>query len=327
MNRIYQGRVKRIEILNDAKQRDVLANFDEQALKHESGNPLWEHHRIFQDAVNYYLVALAALADPQYAQGNRLIKNLPKRLSAAWNQFPRSTSGQARSLKVSLTDWLGLGPESTFEDACAEILKGNEVDANQRVEALLEFIDSKEMKNGEIRNAAKNIKWFVLKTHNKNYPASYGVVLQSWAKSRLPVWISETRTDDDICWLRDGLKPEFFSKLNASSPYISGSAAIEALKERVEKFDFSKSKQLKGKLLKQLKKLDGDLSFPVPANGALKKPKVDRFSAFCFFKFISASKDTFELLASFFEKPKAKDIERFRGTIDEPPRQIGKALM
>jgi hypothetical protein len=122
MNRIYQGRVKRLEFLNDAKQPEVLADFDEQALTNESGNPLWEHHCIFQDAVNYYLVALAALANPSFAKADRLIADLRNRLREAWDQFPRSKPGPARSLKASLKPWLDLGSGATFEDACMKVL-------------------------------------------------------------------------------------------------------------------------------------------------------------------------------------------------------------
>ena len=53
MNRIYQGRVTKIERL-DSKGNAV-----------ETLNPetLWQHHELFQDAVNYYTLALAAMAE------------------------------------------------------------------------------------------------------------------------------------------------------------------------------------------------------------------------------------------------------------------------
>ncbi|MGH9467312.1 MAG: hypothetical protein ACRD1Y_08145, partial [Terriglobales bacterium] len=47
MNRIYQGRVTRLERL-DGTRLDLSV--------------LWKHHCIFQDAVNYYFLALAAMA-------------------------------------------------------------------------------------------------------------------------------------------------------------------------------------------------------------------------------------------------------------------------
>ncbi len=54
MNRIYQGRVTRVEILNGKKgEPQPLDDWQEK---------LWQHHELFQDAVNYYTLALAAMA-------------------------------------------------------------------------------------------------------------------------------------------------------------------------------------------------------------------------------------------------------------------------
>ena len=48
MNRIYQGRVSRAELIDD-KGNPVPAS------EHWDGlNALWQHHALFQDAVNYY---------------------------------------------------------------------------------------------------------------------------------------------------------------------------------------------------------------------------------------------------------------------------------
>lgn len=58
MNRIYQGRVSSVETLNPDKnappdQRWLpLANWETK---------LWKHHELFQDAVNYYFAAFAAM--------------------------------------------------------------------------------------------------------------------------------------------------------------------------------------------------------------------------------------------------------------------------
>src|SRR5208283_3755667 len=53
MNRIYQGKVTNVKILpgNDGQPEPLL----------EWQDALWQHHRLFQDAVNYYIVCLLAL--------------------------------------------------------------------------------------------------------------------------------------------------------------------------------------------------------------------------------------------------------------------------
>lgn len=55
MNRIYQGRVTRVEILHGKKaEPQPLDGWQEK---------LWRHHELFQSAVNYYTLALAAMAE------------------------------------------------------------------------------------------------------------------------------------------------------------------------------------------------------------------------------------------------------------------------
>lgn len=55
MNRIYQGRVTSAEIFDEQEQKQPLT--EQKWLK-----VLWEHHALFQDAINYYIVALLGMA-------------------------------------------------------------------------------------------------------------------------------------------------------------------------------------------------------------------------------------------------------------------------
>jgi len=92
MNRIYQGRVSSVQKLKDgvksAKSPDDWGNFSddpEDALR-LGGDALWKHHELFQDAVNYYIVALAALGS---SPGSKLtqIRGL---LRAVWHPKPQN---------------------------------------------------------------------------------------------------------------------------------------------------------------------------------------------------------------------------------------------
>lgn len=60
MNRIYQGKVTAVEIL-DGKEPKPFDSDPKQA-KEKWQAALWQHHQLFQDAVNYYTLALAAMA-------------------------------------------------------------------------------------------------------------------------------------------------------------------------------------------------------------------------------------------------------------------------
>lgn len=59
MNRIYQGRVAKVEI-QSGKDPNGKPQWKELP---DWPNALWQHHELFQDAVNYYTLALAAMAE------------------------------------------------------------------------------------------------------------------------------------------------------------------------------------------------------------------------------------------------------------------------
>ena len=95
MKRIYQGRVTRVETLkpgaNGISDEDWLPldNWEDA---------LWQHHVLFQDAVNYYLMALLALADPNdpdnfiFPIRNRLAKQKldgTPSVNQVWHPFRR----------------------------------------------------------------------------------------------------------------------------------------------------------------------------------------------------------------------------------------------
>lgn len=57
LNRIYQGRVSDVEF-----DRAIGKAVDDWQPAPGGDENLWRHHELFQDAINYYLVGLLALA-------------------------------------------------------------------------------------------------------------------------------------------------------------------------------------------------------------------------------------------------------------------------
>ena len=128
MNRIYQGRVSKIQI------PDTEGIMKNAPLGSSESCVLWQHHRTFQDAVNYYLVALGSLADS--GSDNRVIRDLRARLSESWEKFPRDLHG-ASSLRDSLRRSLpGLKKSATLQEAFDLILAGNEASSHVRTLSL-----------------------------------------------------------------------------------------------------------------------------------------------------------------------------------------------
>jgi hypothetical protein len=176
MNRIYQGRVSKVEVFGgkDAEGKEQwnllgftrekldqlekeqeclrqLANIENIAARKQLAEitrqlnepwqtALWGHHQIFQDAVNYYILALASLADPEHAT-SRLIKDLRDRVRAAWSEFPRAVGGDARSLRQSVANCLSLSDNASLEDAFESVLRGNEATPQVRALALALLLD------------------------------------------------------------------------------------------------------------------------------------------------------------------------------------------
>lgn len=128
MNRIYQGRVSSVELLDEGGVPRSVPIGD------PSSCPLWQHHVIFQDAVNYYLVALGALASND--SENRVIRDLRQRLAEVWTEFPGKKPG-ASSLRDSLRRSLpALAADSTIDAAFDVVLAGNEAPGACRTAAL-----------------------------------------------------------------------------------------------------------------------------------------------------------------------------------------------
>lgn len=128
MNRIYQGRVSKV--FDDQKQELNL-------------NVLWQHHELFQDAVNYYAFALAVMANgmvekdengkerltsmARFAEqvlGNGKPPTADDCVEGRWEDF--SHKGKKRAgLKHSLARTLGLDSQTITKEECINRIFGH----------------------------------------------------------------------------------------------------------------------------------------------------------------------------------------------------------
>ncbi|MBE0543617.1 MAG: type V CRISPR-associated protein Cas12b [Verrucomicrobia bacterium] len=120
MNRIYQGKVTNVEIANPDKtappdKRWLPFDADPKQAKSKWQSALWQHHQLFQDAVNYYTLAMAALG--QGLPDKHPINQLRNRMAEAWELFPKKTVAPAKNLRNSVCPWLGLDQSTSFGDA------------------------------------------------------------------------------------------------------------------------------------------------------------------------------------------------------------------
>ena len=107
LTRIYQGRVEKI-FKNGT------------GLSYEEGLELvWKHHELFQDAVNYYLLALAGMAD---IEKDSAVSRMRRSMEMVWEDFTRN--GVKRpGMKHSIARTLDCSPDSlTIQEAIDRIL-------------------------------------------------------------------------------------------------------------------------------------------------------------------------------------------------------------
>jgi hypothetical protein len=149
MNRIYQGRVSKVEIST------ILSASTGERNKGEVSNPspwqplpnwqdiLWQHHELFQDAVNYYTLALAAMAlgvEGEDKQAHAL-REWTAKVKETWqsaNRKAETFAGPQPRLAPILKLPVG---ESSFEQAAARVLNSSRATAGQRAAALLQLLN------------------------------------------------------------------------------------------------------------------------------------------------------------------------------------------
>lgn len=139
MNRIYQGRVTKVDALyaKDTGGEPTWQEFPEWR------TVLWRHHELFQDAVNYYMLALAAMGEGVDAGGARdkAILDWRKEVERQWQVTTRKAHRYAGPGE-RLARWLGLNPnEASFATCAKALLKASSARPDQRAAALLQLLD------------------------------------------------------------------------------------------------------------------------------------------------------------------------------------------
>lgn len=156
MNRIYQGKVTNVQTLKPGKNGKLSDDWEDLPNWQDA---LWQHHQLFQDAVNYYTVCLLALASSERNPLTKIrqrIEDTAGDLESEHHVWTKvSRKGAVRSgLRDSLAKYLT--PEnrlSSPQECFAALLRGNEASAEVLDLALLLLLtktngDSSIQKNG-----------------------------------------------------------------------------------------------------------------------------------------------------------------------------------
>jgi hypothetical protein len=136
MNRIYQGKVTAVEIPDG---KDAWKKLD------DGESALWQHHELFQDAVNYYTLALAAMAagvegDSEQAHA---LRGWAAKVKETWSNASRKAETfagpQARLALILKLE----RDKSDFEAASSRVLQSSRATPAQRSAALMQLLSVK----------------------------------------------------------------------------------------------------------------------------------------------------------------------------------------
>jgi IS605 OrfB family transposase len=141
LSRIYQGKISSLQVLTPTPQESV-----DKADLASLTSPLFRHHAIYQDAINYYHLCLVALAGEDES---RPLCKLRSQMKKCWDD---SSADAEDSWRVKLAKWISIPPSSPFDAAISKVLEGREATNEALVlagELLLNKID------GDIQQAGR----------------------------------------------------------------------------------------------------------------------------------------------------------------------------
>lgn len=329
MNRIYQGRVTKVELLDDRKD-EVLREFE----KGEGEALLWQHHGLFQDAVNYYLVCLMALAHDEQGLVTRIKRraNGEKKEDNVWAPFVRN--GQQRQGMREVARYFGLSPETaSLDDCCRKALEGNKVPADLldlALKELLHFCSG----DGQIQQEGRSmLPRFCNPASKTNFNTGETADLRAAGEARLRSDLHELKTQKDLERFADELQIGWVVNVRKGGQSAKGEQARERLLKSIAHFGQYNSthkattkpnnrtaafmrqradyRGLIDTLEKKIKGLEAEKLPEIPANA---KSIPDRLEACLLFKYFP-SVELAELLKFLFppkpskEKKEITDVE------------------
>ena len=332
INRIYQGRVTKAEIPSQSKAPDISGRKSKQKNRHhwescsDWENLLWRHHELFQDAVNYYLLAFASLATGEKRPSDQKdcpIHKLRKQMTEKWKVFNHKggiRSGMGKSFE-SIFPSKQAKPLS-FEKCMEKVLQGNDTDPKNLHKALNSLLKhcsgaAKIQQGGREFFPAFCLKEYTgqgaYKEGNKHKEKDQK--FEVFAKNLWNESISHNK-------LAQNTNPEDVLNLSGKKPY-EGRSLQEKLKEALNFFEerFSNDENKRQEIIKMESLIEQrtkeGLKIPSYRGGGGKTGP--RSKAFILFKYIEPNATTRDFLKKTIHEPIDKNLEqKFNGKKSRP---------
>jgi hypothetical protein len=299
--RLYQGRIARAEALGHPAGRRRKAAGSPSPKAPPSPpvalEEVWAHHALFQDAVNYYLVALAALAAPG---GDAPMSGLRQRMADCWEPFTRGPR-RFRGLRASLEPYLPAGDcAKGIEPAFRAILAGNPVSPEILAKAVNSLASDLTGPSAVQQRGRDRWPMFCDPQFSGTFPGDAGKRDRESAKTWLPGFLHDPATSPAEA--RDRLDLRLFANTARGKPPYAGERAKGRLCDAVDAF--AQSAELADcERWKALIKTAAPTFDAYSAGGAGAGKRLARINAFLLLKYVEASPATLALLRNTFAGP------------------------
>lgn len=286
IHRIYQGRATHLwrRVNQEWVQTDSQMGL------------VWLHHALFQSAVNYYTVALAAMAtDPDSAAGR-----LRQQMASCWDDY--SIDGcQRPGLRKSLQPFIG--DFSSLDKAASFILDGIGC-PSEVLQRALECIIGSISGDGAVQQSSKE---YLPRLTSPKFKGKYGKdkELKEIAFHRLSERIHAEDSDSEWLNILTSLRFEWFA--NAATGELVGQKLRDKLREAVKSVgeEDPEIKKEEDRLMSLVDSLPDVPGIPAYAGGSVnKKPIQQRFFRFLIVSMLEKSELTFRSLKRSFPVPK-----------------------
>jgi hypothetical protein len=241
MNRIYQGRVSFVQCLKPTESTKVKAYGSksehwENWLEGEAA--LWAHHELFQDAVNYYLVALLACAsrpdNPLYEIRQRLAEENSE--YQIWGPFRRRGASRP-GLRESVAKYLTPGNSlPTWNEAATAVLAGSDASQDAVDAALRELLAICDGAGAIQQEGRAMLPRFCVQDYKGGYPVDAAAAARATGESRLASEFHEIAGNEALRAFAHQLEIGWTVNLALDRPALTGDSARQRLLKAVDHF-------------------------------------------------------------------------------------------
>jgi len=303
MNRIYQGKVTAVEIPdgNDEQDRPKWKKLD------TAESALWQHHELFQDAVNYYIVALASLGSSPESKLTRL----RELLKPVWKGFDKK--GQRRQgMRDSLRRAWQLEQPPTLIEAVERFrqqLMMNGVQAEE-MELAGESLAIDLGGEGSIQQGGIEYWPYFCQSGFKRgvtFPREAAQLAKEKAVKQVARLVWNSKAELHVVHIHRALKQSHFCNVSGSGKVLMEDRAGEVFKDALRELKAAGHITAKQHELFSAKLESKVPEVPEYAGGSINKDALkERFYGFLIFKHLAPNIEGLRVLRSIYDEPVKK---------------------